>query len=43
MMGVDSFEKSLSGNAWPSRDGKDDGCDGYEMSGVRLENSVFAR
>ena len=37
MMGVDSFEESLSGHAWPSRDGKDDGCDGYEMSGVRLE------
>ena len=34
MMGVDSFEESLSGHAWPSRDGKDDG---YEMSGVILE------
>ena len=33
MIGVDSFQESLNGHIWPSRDGKDDG---YETSGVRF-------
>ena len=36
MIGVDSFEESLNGHVWPSRDGKDDGYGGYETSGVRF-------